>query len=528
MRSILKLTFILLALMTTLVIDSCKKEENVPVVSTSEITNILGTSANAGGTITNEGTGTVLFRGVCWSTGTKPTLADSKTIDGAGAGTFLSNITDLNGATIYYVRAYATNNVGTGYGMTMSFTTMGEAPIPTISTATNIDTSSATLNCLVNPNYLSTVAIFEYGVTTTYGSIDTATQSPITGSENTNVSATVSGLTPGTTYHYRLKATNSLGDSNSDDITFTTLGQVPLATALTASNVASSGATLNGTVNANYLATVITFEYGTSTSYGSSAVASQSPASGNGIRNVSASITGLTGETIYHYRICAVNSLGTTYSDDITFTTNATGVTDIEGNIYNIVVIGSQVWMAENLKTTKYRNNDPITNITNTAAWASLTTEAYCWYDNNITNKTTYGALYNYYSVVDSRNLCPTGWHVPTDSEWKILEMNLGMTNAQADVEGIRGTDQGTRLKSIKGWNSEGNGSNTSGFSALPGGYRDGNGTFSYVGDYGDLWSSTEFNTSYTWYRYLYYNDGFVYRYYNSKRNGFSVRCLRD
>jgi hypothetical protein len=167
----------------------------------------------------------VISRGVCWSTGTTPTIADNKTTDGAGAGSFSSNMTDLNGATIYYVRAYATNSAGTGYGMPISFTTLGQSPTPTIASATNINIMSATLNGSVNANYLSTVVTFEYGLTTSYGSTITATQSPLTGNTSTNISADITGLTAGTIYHYRIKAVNSLGTTYSNDITFTTLGQ---------------------------------------------------------------------------------------------------------------------------------------------------------------------------------------------------------------------------------------------------------------------------------------------------------------
>ena len=204
------------------IFHSCKKEE-VPTLTTSAITNIAGTSATSGGTITSEGSGTIIARGVCWSTGTTPTITDNKTTDGAGAGTFTSSISGLNGATNYYVRAYATNSVGTGYGMAMSFTTLGQVPTATTQAATNITTTEAVLNGTVNANYLSSDVTFEYGTSTSYGQIVTATQSPITGNTNTNISANITGLIVGTTYHFRVKATNSLGTINGDDLTFTTI-----------------------------------------------------------------------------------------------------------------------------------------------------------------------------------------------------------------------------------------------------------------------------------------------------------------
>ncbi len=131
--------------------------------------------------------------------------------------------------------------------------------------------------------------------------------------------------------------------------------------------------------------------------------------------------------------------------------------------LYKTVLINNKVWIAENLRTKKYNDNSNVTNVTDGAAWAALTTEAYCWYGNNeTTNKPLYGALYNWYAV-NNGNLCPTGWHVPTDAEFKALEIFLGMTQAQADAFSWRGTDQGTLLKSTAGWTTR-NGTNTSRF----------------------------------------------------------------
>jgi hypothetical protein len=314
----------------------CKKEE-VPVITTISVSNITATSAISGGNITDEGSSTVTSRGICWSTGTTPTIADSKTTDGAGAGSFSSNLTVLNGATNYFVRAYATNTTGTGYGMAMSFTTLGQSPTPLVTDATNVGVTSATLNGSVNANYLSTTVTFEYGTTTGYGSIVTATQSPVTGNTNININAAITGLTLTTVYHYRIKAVNSLGTSYSNDISFITLGQPPTATTLLATNLTSSGATLNGSVNANNLSTSVTFEYGTTSSYGSTVPANQSHVSGNTNSNVNANISGLISCTIYHYRIKATNSLGNTiYGDDMTFAYFFYGATYQGGLVFYI------------------------------------------------------------------------------------------------------------------------------------------------------------------------------------------------
>jgi uncharacterized protein (TIGR02145 family) len=206
-------------------------------------------------------------------------------------------------------------------------------------------------------------------------------------------------------------------------------------------------------------------------------------------------------------------------------------VTDYDGNIYQTVTIGNQEWMAENLKVTHYRNGDDIPNITNNSTWSGLTTGAYCEYNNDINNVATYGRLYNWYAAVDSRNIAPAGWHVPSDAEWKQLEMYLGMSQAQADFAAWRGTTEGGKMKETgtTHWLSPNTGAtNESGFSGLPGGNRDYDGAYDDVGYYAYFWSSTELGSNYVWNRYLGYNNSGVYRYYDDELYGFSLRCVRD
>ena len=196
----------------------------------------------------------------------------------------------------------------------------GQKPYTTTQPATNTTTTSVKLNGMVNANSLNTIVAFEYGVTTSYGNIVTATQSPINGSFNTNVNANLTGLLPGSTYHFRVKADNSLGASHGNDLIFTTLGQKPTATTL-AANAGSASAILNGTVNANDLETMVTFEYGTTDNYGNEVNAVQTILTGNNNCNVNTSITGLTLGTTYFYRVKAVNSLGTSYGVNMQFKT---------------------------------------------------------------------------------------------------------------------------------------------------------------------------------------------------------------
>jgi len=206
-------------------------------------------------------------------------------------------------------------------------------------------------------------------------------------------------------------------------------------------------------------------------------------------------------------------------------------VTDIDGNVYQTVTIGDQVWMLENLKVTHYRNGDPIPNVTVGWVWEGLSTGAYCEYDNDIINVATYGRLYNWFAVDDSRSIAPEGWHVPTDEEWKQLEMFLGMSQSEADDNGARGTDEGGKLKEVGTtfWDSPNTGAtNESGFSALPGGYRLSVGIFSNMGEAADMWSTTESSSGSALYRYLSSNGSGIYTFSYYKPAGFSVRCVKD
>lgn len=209
-------------------------------------------------------------------------------------------------------------------------------------------------------------------------------------------------------------------------------------------------------------------------------------------------------------------------------------VTDIDGNVYTTITIGTQVWMVENLKTTKYNDGTSIPNVTDGTAWSDLTTPAYCFCNNYVANKTTYGTLYNWYTI-NTGNLAPTGWHVPTDAEWTTLENYLIANGFNYD-----GTTTGNKIaKSLAAttlWNTSttegaiGNDltrNNTSGFAALPGGDRYDNGKFNTIGDNGLWWSSTQDSTTSAWSRELYYVYGII-RNHNNKQCGFSVRCVRD
>jgi len=217
---------------------------------------------------------------------------------------------------------------------------------------------------------------------------------------------------------------------------------------------------------------------------------------------------------------------------DISVEKKGETVIDVDGNIYRTVKIGSQVWMAENLRTTRFNNGIEIQNITADSIWVKLENCAYCWYNNDETYKNKYGALYNWYAV-NTGKLCPVGWHIPSDEEWKILEGTVDSRFSVGDTvwnrERNRGFDVGQRLMATSGWDSEGNGTNDFGFSALPGGERlKRNGRFFIAGTNGFWWSSTEYNESSAMYRSLLYGVEYMFRFYHPKGFGFSVRCIMD
>lgn len=194
-------------------------------------------------------------------------------------------------------------------------------------------------------------------------------------------------------------------------------------------------------------------------------------------------------------------------------------VTDIDGNEYETVRIGNQLWMVENLRVTHYSNGDPVPNVRNDNEWASLETGAYSIYMNFRLFARIYGALYNWYAVEDERGLCPAGWRVPDYNDWWELILSLDGKNVA-----------GGKLKSTsRRWRRPNEGAtNETGFNALPGGYRYANGRFHYLGSYGDWWTSSAFDNSYAWFKTIAYDGGDIEEGTFHMRNGLSVRCIKD
>jgi len=316
------------------------------------------------------------------------------------------------------------------------------------------------------------------------------------------------------------------------------------------------------TTSTNYIKTTSTTSGGIITSDGGSAItvsgvcwntspnpttANSKTTDGTGLGRFTSSITDLTANTRYYVRAYATNSVGTSYGNDMFFTTlSEETVADIDGNVYHTVTIGTQTWLVENLKTTKYRNGESIgTTIPADKKMSNESEPKYQWaYNGDESNVSKYGRLYTWYAVNDSRKIAPTGWHVASDAEWLTLESYLidngynydGTTTDNRIAKSLAATTD-WKLSSTPGYiGNDLTKNNTSGFSALPGGYRENNGTFKHINESAYWLCSTEsiiggydeYYTVGTWTRYINNGDISLEWIGDIKESGSSVRCVRD
>jgi len=483
--------------------------------------NITATSAIGGGNVTADGGASVTERGLCWATTANPTTGSSKIASGSGTGTFTATMTPLQPGTLYHVRAYAINTSGTSYGTDETFTTLAVGPTVTTANVTVFAQTTATAggNVTATGGADVTARGVCFGTTanpTTAG----AHVAAATGGLGT-FTVSLTGLTPGTLYYVRAYAINSASTEYGNQVTFTT-SSVSLATLTTTTPnpVTNVSAVTGGNITSDGGGSITERGVCWGTSAAPTIAGSHQASGTGGTGSFAVTINGLSEGTLYHVRAYAVNSAGPAYGNEVTFLTS---MSDADGNVYKTVIIGTQIWMAENLKTTKYK--DGLTGIpleTGNANWAGLTTPAYCWYANDEANKNIYGALYNWFTV-NTGNLCPTGWHVPIDDEWTTLTTFLGGES----VAGGKLKQTGTTL-----WLDPNTGAtNESGFTALPGGYRYRlDGTFADVGKLSYWWSATEYiyDAAKAYYRELFNDQASVFREGATKTAGKYVRCLKD
>lgn len=519
-------------------------------VTTQPASGITQSGAVIAGNIGTNGGSNLLSRGVVYSkTNVMPTTGDEVELaSGFDIGAFSVQLSNLDSSTKYYARSFAANAIGISYGQTVSFTTLAPLNFPqvnSLTTVTNIEEKVATFGGNVISDGGSPITA--RGVcwnTDGNPTVDLSTKT-MDGTGTGSFTSTLLNLSGGTSYKVRAYATNAAGTAYGDEVSFTTsAATVSITFRVNMSNetVSPQGVHIAGSF--------------------------QNPAwqpangamtnAGMGIWTYTASIPQ---NTTIEYKFINGNAWGNneiltapcgtspdgnrtldvgTSNQTVTFCYNrcdATcpppSVTDIDGNVYQSVIIGTQTWMKQNLKTSKYRNGDVIPSGLSNSDWANLNLDACANYNNLSTNGTTYGKLYNHYAVVDSRGLCPVGWHVPTDAEWKTLEAYLGMPILDLDMAfGLtRGasTNIGGKLKSVSTlWTSPNQGANDqSNFSGLPGGLKgtDGNSVNLTYGGY--FWTSSQTGTS-AWRRTLHYDYKCISRAAEDRRNGFSVRCILD
>ncbi len=440
MRYFIKMKTILVGLISVIIIFSCEKDvnKNLPVVETYEVWDIKQKTAKSGGYVITDGGLPLSARGICWDKDTAPTINNNHTTQSGGRGEFESTLNGLMPATVYYVRAYATNRNGTGYGNQVSFEA-GPVRVPDVGTV-----------------HVSSI---------------------------TNISAISGGV---------------IGYDGGDSVT--------------AKGVCwdtSTGPTIENFHTMD----------------------------GGGDDDYVSELTGLSGNTTYYVKAYATNSVGTAYGSELSFTTMTDSaatvlfnpvlfnqdltygtVTDVDWNEYKTVEIGTQTWMAENLKTTIFKNGNQIANIDDKEIWADYTMDAFCWYNNDISFKTNYGALYNWYAV-NTGNLCPDGWHVPSSAEFETLITYLG----GEDVAGGKLKESGTDHWLPPNTDAD----NESGFSALPAGWIF-SGEFESFRAAGYWWSSTAINSEEAYYMVIPGDDATASISSTAKTNGLAVRCIKD
>jgi uncharacterized protein (TIGR02145 family)/uncharacterized repeat protein (TIGR02059 family) len=533
-------------------LQSCKKEV-IPTLSTSTITNITATSASSGGHITSDGGANVTERGVCWSINSDPTINNSKTIDGDGGGSFTSSLVGLSPNTTFYVRAYATNSAGTAYGNQVSFQTLtipvyqrsiiGNAT-PSILEITydlplaNIVPSVSAFTVIVNSleRVVSSIAISGTKILLTlssqavYGDILTVAYSK----PSTNPIQTTSGVHADS---FSAKTvTNNITPPIpvyvSSSIENTAPARLEITYSLTLTNIVPASSAFTVTVNSvtrvvssiAILGTKVLLTLANPVVYDDVVTLAYTKPSANPIQTSSG------GQAVSFSDKNVINNVNQAGSG-IIFNPNLKYglVSDIDGNIYKTIQIGTQTWMAENLKTTKYSDGSPIPNVTNNTEWENLNTPAYSWYNNDISYKADYGALYNWYSV-NSGKLCPIGWHVPNITELHVLCDPYKIPEYEHELAGNELMETG-----INHW-SEPLGTNETGFTAVPGGLRSiyFHGDFGSLGGGGTYWSSTYaeyYPPAYALFHAIPYSESFgtsPMKRLQPCADGLSVRCMMN
>ncbi len=488
------------------------KTTAAPYINFDEVGIVPGGAYILEADIVDDGGSPVTMRGFCWTTdGTVPSLNNQYRTSGTGIGKFQMRFENLISGTQYKFKAFAINGVGTAYSnYSMDYTHPSLATVTTGSISNITPTTATCQNSIVTTDGIIPL--------TMKGVCWSTTQNPtITDSQTSNGSAiatynsSLTALQPGTTYYVRAYATNYIGTAYGNQVSFTTT--IPPLAAFTGTPTSiQPGGTVQFTDQSANNPTGWSWDFGdggTSTLQNPSHIYSTA---GN-----------------YTVALTATNEHGSSTETKNNYISVINGVPDIDGNIYGFVTIGTQIWMTHNLKTTKYNDGTPIPNITDDDTWENATTPGYCDNGNSAANAVTYGRLYNYYAVSTGK-LCPTGWHVPSESEWNTLVSYLG----GASVAGGKLKQTGTTL-----WNAPNTGAtNESGFTAIPGGLRAYDGSFAGPGGHASFWTSTAFPNADDWslgkewphavWRRVFNHNAQIEASHGRMIAGFSVRCVKN
>lgn len=515
-------TFILLTILL-FISFSCEEKFLIANISTDDVTNITEATAICGGKIISNGGTNITLRGVCWDTLPNPTIDNQKVIITDSIYEFTTKLTDLIPGKNYFVRAFAINKGGVAYGANKTFTTNGisVSTTPPIEILSHSATSGGTIATEGTGN-----SILFRGVCYSTFSLPTKANDTITaGYGKGTFSVNLINLQRSTTYFVRAYATSKTGTYYGDLKQFVTNDGLAKLTTASATNITNTSAMVSGNIMIDGGSSIETRGFVWSTSQKPTISLSTKTSDGSGIGLFTSSITGLIAGETYYVRAYATNSDGTAYGNEISFTTD--GMTDIDGNIYNTITIGTQVWTVENLKTTRYNNGDVIG--TTTPASLNIKFEnspKYQWAPNGDESYVfIYGRLYTWYVVNDNRRICPKGWHVATHDDWMKLKDYVAINLSYS-------TSVGKALAAKEYWNncyypnSIGNdltNNNSSGFTALPSGVRNFELGFNGFGSNCMFWSSDSDMQS------LNECTSFPGLYgMTSTSNGLSVRCVKD
>lgn len=488
-------------------------ENPTPARLTSELSLRTSTSVTVYTTVSSDVESAIVEKGVCVGYAPHPTLQNaSRFSKGGGTGDFEMVVDGLGTGTTYYLRAFAVNGAGISYGNELSVSLVG-VTIQYLSQITGFGASLQT-------NVTAAEPIEARGICWSTSPDPTVNDAKTSDGTASGVLASkITGLTPGTLYYVRAYASTADGVTYSDPAIFTTLNYAQLTTrefVNAGSFVVSSGGNIAS--NGGALVTLTGICWST---HPSPTRTDAFTIDYLNYSTFSSTLRNLLPNTTYYVRAYAVNSVGTSYGNERTFTTPSAAVVDADGHPYSSVTIGTQVWLTENLRTARYANGEFIPYLSDQNAWVSTSEGAWSYYVNDVTYDQPYGKLYNWATVSDPRNVCPTGWHVPSDTEWTTMIAFLGGSSLA-----------GGKMKEISSfhWVDPNTGaSNSSGFTALPGASIPDNSGYSHALSVNGLYWTADPADSETAYSYsLWAYDASVSKGSHSKKYGFSIRCIRN